>query len=109
MEAAWLGCNAAGLPSLMLGNAHNYAVAQIDHEGELVPITLTGETLALGPEDKFDEDQSASDLQHMRSYDNEAHGDSRQERLNNGASEQWDKFDEVDDTFDYRRHLKAAI
>jgi hypothetical protein len=108
MEAAWLGSNAAGLPRLMLGNGQTYAVVQIDHEGELVPITRNGDALALGPEDKFDEAESVNVLQPMRSYDDQAQGDTRHGRLDNGASGQWDKSDEVDDTFGYRRHLKAA-
>lgn len=79
MEAAWLGNNVSDLQTLMLGNAQNYAIAHIDHEGELISSSRKREIADFGPEDMFDEDDS----------------------------EQKSHY-EVDDTFDYRRHLEAA-
>ena len=85
MDAAWLGNNASNSQTLMLGNAQNYAIAHIDHEGELISSLKNGEIPYLGPEDMFDEENLVENLHSVVSYD-----------------------DQVDDTFDYRRHLKAV-
>lgn len=85
MEAAWLGNNASNWQTLMLGDAQNYAIAHIDHEGELISSLKNGEIPYLGPEDMFDEDNLVETPHSVVSFD-----------------------DQVDDTFDYRRHLKAV-
>lgn len=85
MEAAWLGDHASNWQTLMLGNAQNYAIAHIDHEGELIPSLASGEIAHLGPEDMFDEENLVGKSHSVVHYD-----------------------DEVDDTFDFRRHLKAV-
>lgn len=104
MEATWLGNNAANWPTLMLGNAQNYAIAHIDHEGELISSSKNGEIPDLGPEDMFDEDRLGDNSHSAVSYDDEAQGNARLGLLDNESS----THDQVDDTFDYRRHLKAA-
>ena len=104
MEAAWLGNNAKNWQTLMLGNAQNYATAHIDHEGEPISSSKTGEITDLGPEDMFDEDDLGGKSHSVASYDEYARGNAQFELLGN-------KFlteNDVDDTFDYRRHLKAA-
>lgn len=105
MEAAWLGNNAANWPTLMLGNAQNYAIAQIDHTGELISASKNGETLDLGPEDMYDENNLVDDPSPTAPNDDETQSDARLGLLDGENSRQ----DEVDDTFDYRRHLKTAI
>ena len=85
MEAAWLGDHASNWQTLMLGNAQNYAVAHIDYEGEPIQSFGNGEIAHLGPEDMFDEENLVGKSHSMVLYE-----------------------DEVDDTFDFRRHLKAV-
>lgn len=93
MEAAWLGNNASNWQTLMLGNAQNYAIAHIDHEGELISSCTNGKIAGLGPENMFDEDNIGGKSHSVVTYDDEAEFTMR---------------NEVDDTFDYRRHLKAV-
>ena len=103
-EAAWVGTGTANCSTLMLGNAQDYAVAQIDHEGELISSFKNGEIPDLGPEPLFDEDPHAGDSTSTVAYGDGAMGDTRLGLFDSGASRQ----DEVDDTFGYRRHLAAA-
>lgn len=104
MEAAWLGDNATNRQTLMLGNAQNYAITHIDHEGELVSSSKNGEIVDLGPEDLFDEDNLGGKTHSAVSDDDETQGNIQFGVLGNKISTQH----EVDDTFDYRRHLKPA-
>lgn len=85
MEAAWLGDHASNWQTLMLGNAQNYAIAHIDSEGELIPSFKNGEIAHFDTEDMFDEENLVGKSHSV------VHSD-----------------DEVDDTFDFRRHLKAV-
>jgi hypothetical protein len=107
MNAAWVSTNAANRSSLMLGNFQNYAIAHIDHEGELIPSAKHGEALELGPEDMFDEDKLV-DISPTIPFGDESQVKAGHGLLDNRAPGQWNKFDEVDDTFDYRRHLKPS-
>lgn len=82
MEAHWLLDEAIDMNILMLGNAHNYVVGQISHNGELVSLPKKIEMTGAGPEDMFDEGNSL-ELCHVS--------------------------DEVDDTFHYRRQAQSSI
>lgn len=108
MEANWLRDDATDMHTLMLGNAYNYVTGKISRNGELVSLPKEIEIAGAGPEDMFDEGNSM-DLSPVKvSHDEvtmEAGGDSSAF----GYSEQWNVSDEVDDTFNYRRHAKSSI
>lgn len=103
MEANWLLDEANDMHTLMLGNAHNYVTGQISRNGELASLPRKIEITGAGPEDMFDEGNSL-DLSPIK-LSMEAGGTSS----GFAHSGQWNVSDEVDDTFQYRRHAQSSI
>lgn len=96
MEAAWLDARAANRSTVMLGNAQNYAIIHIDHEGELI-LSPNKELPDLSLGEIYDENISGNSAPTI-AYDDDT-------RLSNSGSS---KQEEIYDTFDYRRHLKPS-
>ena len=107
MEANWLFSEASDMLSLILGNAHNYTIAELSHDGELSSCHKKGEITGAGPEDMFDEGNSL-DLSPIMISHEEFTMANGQVSLPCGPSEPWNLSDEVDDTFHHRRHVKAS-
>ncbi|MCJ1249124.1 hypothetical protein MMC30_006347 [Trapelia coarctata] len=100
-EASWVNSSDPENPGIMLANTHNFAVQRL--QGDDVDETTEGPSklsfAGLGPEDMFDEGNSM-DLSPIKlSHENYEAGFGM-----GGAG--FD--DDVDDTFDYRRHLAIA-
>jgi len=81
----------------MLANTHNFAIRKLQgDDGDATteePLKLS--FVGLGPEDMFDEGNSM-DLSPIRLSHDQHEGE-----LGMGGTD----YDDVDDTFDYRRHL----
>lgn len=108
MEANWLLDDATDMHSLMLGNAYNYVIGKISRNGELVSLPKEIEMTGAGPENMFDEGNSL-DLSPIKVSHDEVTMEARGDSSALEYSEQWNVSDEVDDTFNYRRHAKSSI
>ena len=111
LEASWLESSSDDTFDLLVTSAHQYTTARISSDGELLPDAISLEAAAVsiepGAEDMFDEgnslDLSPIKISHstveVSGYEN---GD---ERSGSGLG-----FTEemLDDTFHYRRHVKAV-
>ena len=101
-EASWVQSSDPDNPSIMLTNAYNFAVRSLQEDAADVNPTAPSKLsfTGLGPEDMFDEGNSM-DLSPIK-LSHEHYG------VGMGVGE-GDFNDDVDDTFDYRRHLAIAV
>jgi hypothetical protein len=95
MEASWVFSHDPENPTIMLANPLNYALRNLLGD-PLVETANDASFVGLGPEDMFDEGNSM-DLSPIRL--NHDFGVEFQDENDGGLG------DEVDDTFDYKRHL----
>ena len=111
LEASWLKSSSNDDFKLMISSAHQYTTARISSDGEIVadaiPPDLGAIATDMGAEDMFDEgnslDLSPIKISHS-TVEVSAYGDG-DERSRSGLN-----FTEemLDDTFHYRRHVKAV-
>ena len=110
LEASWLESSSDDNFQLMISSAHQYTTARISSDGEIVADAILPEPGAIstdmGAEDMFDEgnslDLSPVKISHS-TVEVSAYGDG-DDRSRSGLN-----FTEemLDDTFHYRRHVKA--
>ena len=106
MDACWIFTAINEIPKIMVRNSQNYTVVSLTTDGEILPLSISGETIGSGPDDRFDEGNSM-DLSPIKLPE----GGNTTDLLGGsvGSSDQWDGTDDLDDTFQYRRALKAAV
>lgn len=113
LEASWLQSAEENTYRLMLSSTHQYITATIDSNGEIIPESYhcgkSAESGVTGVEDMFDEGNSL-DLSPIKL----AHDETMEvhERFEGGHDQSDSSFgmgnEMVNDTFHYRRHVKAA-
>ena len=113
LEASWLQSPHSDSFNLMITSTHQYATARISKNGDLIPevgnLDLGFRSVGTGAEDMFDEGNSL-DLSPIKI----AHDDTMEVRDsyddgNDSSGSSFEMGNEmVDDTFHYRRHIKAA-
>ncbi len=111
LEASWLKSSSADTFSLMISSAHQFTTARISSDGEIIvemiPPDAAAISIGAGAEDMFDEgnslDLSPIKISHS-TVEVSAYGDG-DDRSGSGFG-----FTEemLDDTFHYRRHVKAV-
>ena len=111
IEVSWLESSSNDTFNVMISSAHQYTTASISHDGELIPQAIATEAAAMsieaGPEDMFDEgnslDLSPIKISHS-TVEVSANGNGFEDSISGfGFTEEM-----LDDTFHYRRHVKAA-
>ena len=113
MEASWLQSSEEKTYSLMLSSTHQYTIARISDSGETLPElpTFEDEVATMGPaaEDMFDEGNSL-DLSPIKLAHDETEVHDRYDGDNDQSGSSFGMGNEmIDDTFHYRRHVKAGI
>jgi len=101
VEASWAYSSGPENPAIMLTNAYNFAVRRMQEDDAETTVEEPSKVsfAGLGPEDVFDEGNSM-DLSPIKLS---------HEHYEAGFGMGGDDFDDdVDDTFDYRRHLAIA-
>ncbi len=111
LEASWLESSSDDTFSLMISSAHQFTTARISSDGEIIVEAILPDAAAMsigaGAEDMFDEgnslDLSPIKISHS-TVEVSAFGDG-DDRSGSGFG-----FTEemLDDTFHYRRHVKAV-
>ena len=111
LEASWLQNTNNDTFNIMISSAHRYTTARISSDGEVVAEAIPFEAAAMsieaGAEDMFDEgnslDLSPIKISHS-TVEVSAYGDENDHSGSGfGFTEEM-----LDDTFHYRRHIKAA-
>ena len=108
LEANWLESPTDDIFNIMISSAHQYTTARISSDGEIItPPETAANPVDMGAEDMFDEgnslDLSPIKISHS-TVEVSGYGDGN-ENLGSGLG-----FTEemLDDTFHYRRHVKAV-
>lgn len=111
LEASWLESSSDDNFQLMISSAHHYTTTRISSDGEVLPEERPPETAAIqsdtGAEDMFDEgnslDLSPIKISHS-TVEVSGYGDDNEHSGSGfGFTEEM-----LDDTFHYRRHIKAV-
>ena len=111
LEASWLESSSDNTFNLMISSAHQYTTSRVSSDGELIPEMIPPDAAALsigaGAEDMFDEgnslDLSPIKISHS-TVEVSAYGDGEEHtRSGFGFTEEM-----LDDTFHYRRQVKAV-
>ena len=110
LETSWLESSSDDIFNLMISSAHQYTTARISSDGEVIAEVMAPEAAAIsleaGAEDMFDEgnslDLSPIKISHSTVEVSAYGGRDDQSGSGFGFTEEM-----LDDTFHYRRHVKA--
>ena len=114
LETSWLQSPDNDSYSLMITSTHQYATAEISKNGDLIPevgtLELSFKSVGTGAEHMFDEGNSL-DLSPIKiAHDETMEGRDGYDDGNDRSGSSFGMGNElVDDTFHYRRHVKAAV
>lgn len=105
IDARWIYTSDEKPATILLAGGCEHTIVQLSHEGEVIEMPgFDSEPVdALGPDDRFDEGHSMDFSAVKLPYDHTAMYATRD------PSDTWTAFDDVDDTFQYKNTMPAAI
>jgi len=111
LDVRWLQSRNEDLMNIAIGSAHQFITVDLSHSGEVIQIsscaTEGAKSFGIGPENMFDEGNSL-DLSPIRISHETVEIDGREDNLNESRSGFGMTNEAIDDTFHYRRQVKAT-